>query len=172
MQKREIFKDVEINGRRFRVGKFDALTGSYIAYKLLMEMLPMGLELQMGLTLPTNRSAMSREDFTAIQKECLMVCSEITAMKSGTEMPVQILLASGDWGCPDLREDVMTVIMLTIHVLVFNVSSFFEGDALKGFRDKIQALSPFSAQTSMDSPTPRQSQGAGDNAKFGTEHTP
>jgi hypothetical protein len=43
IEKRPNFKDVKVNGRNFRVKKFDALTGSYIAYRLMAEALPMGV---------------------------------------------------------------------------------------------------------------------------------
>ena len=40
--KREMFKEVDVGERKFRIGRLDALTGSYITTLVLMQMLPFG----------------------------------------------------------------------------------------------------------------------------------
>jgi hypothetical protein len=46
--KREPFKIVELAGKKWRIGRFDALTGSYIAFTVMTKMLPMIAELMGG----------------------------------------------------------------------------------------------------------------------------
>jgi hypothetical protein len=150
MEKRETTKDVEIAGRRWRIGKFDALTGSYIAYKLMVQMLPMGLNEQIGITPNKGGLVMGKEEFKELQTDCLRVCSELTQV-GNAEAPLPVLMANGVWGVEGLDTDVMTVLMLTIHALIFNVSGFFGESALKDLAAGMQGLSPFSVQTSTGS---------------------
>lgn len=91
---RELFKDVEINGRKFRVSKFDALTGSYIIYSLLTQILPMGLGAQIeGLEADPSLPPMSKDKFMEIQKDCLKKCAEIK-MVGDSVVPIPILMLS------------------------------------------------------------------------------
>lgn len=152
--KREVFKDVELNGYKFRIGRFDALLGSYIAFTLLTKMLPSGIEQQvMGdQSLPKGRTSMSKEEFIELQKDCLKICHLLKDV-GGKEVPVPILTSYGEWATDGLNEDVMTVLVLTIHVLIFNIVPFFEGDALKNLLGSFQGLSLFNAPTSTSSPS-------------------
>ena len=101
MEKRETFKDVTFGGRKWRIGRFDALTGSYIAYKILTQILPMGIEAQMGnLSLPKDRGAMSKEEFTSLQKDCLMICSELQLVGT-VETPFPVMTTGGGWESRD-----------------------------------------------------------------------
>jgi hypothetical protein len=147
MSERASFKDVEISGRKFRVGKFDAQTGSYIAFKLTTQVLPFGLDAKMGgiVSLLSNRKPMSKEEFIELQTDCLKVCSEVIE-KNGAQATLSVLMEDGSFGIEDLKQDAMTVIMLTIHALMFNVTSFFGEDALKGLAEKLQGLSLFNAK--------------------------
>jgi hypothetical protein len=147
MSVRETFKDVEISGRKFRIRKFDAQTGSYIAFKLTTQVLPFGMDAQMGgiVGLLSNRKPMSKEEFFELQNDCLKVCSELIE-KDGAQATLAVMMADGSWGVDGLESDAMTVIMLTIHSLMFNVTSFFGEDALKGLTEKLQGLSLFNAK--------------------------
>ena len=86
------FKEFEVGERKFQVKRFDALTGSYIAFTLFEKILPviMGNKDKFLGTktpdasadsfaemLPSTLFKMSREDFTALQKDCLKVCYEV-----------------------------------------------------------------------------------------------
>jgi hypothetical protein len=145
MEKRETHKDVELSGRRWRIEKFDAMTGSYIAYKLMFEMLPMGMNAKIG-NLPSNRKTMSKEDFLSLQRDCLSVCRQLQ-MVGTIETPIPIMMPNGAWAVADLDTDTMTVMLLTIDALVFNVSGFFDGNALKELADSFQGLTLFNAKT-------------------------
>lgn len=154
MQRREVNKTIEISGRRWQIGRFDALTGSYIAFKLLTETLPalpMPPELQEKLGMmfsPTQKSGsiMSKTDFIALQRDCLSVCGEIKNV-GGVETPIPVLMPDGRWAVDDLENDTVTVIALTLTALVFNISSFFEEDALKALKDTFSTFTLFDAST-------------------------
>ena len=152
--KREPFKIVELSGKKFRIGRFDALTGSFIAFTVMTKMLPMIAELMGGdgkapdmdaLTagMINSRASMSREDFTSLQKDCLGVCHHLQSI-NGVDAPVAILIANGTWGVADLEYDVATVLALTVHALFFNISSFFEEGTLGSMMEGFKGL-PFSS---------------------------
>jgi len=130
MNKRETFKEIEIKGRKFRINKFDALTGSYIAYTLMNEVLPMGLNMKAGIPMPKNSTKMTKEAFSELQKDCLRVCGEM--LDAGF---APVIDENGNWGVNDLEYDTATVLNLTIQVLVSNVSSFFDESLLRSLTE-------------------------------------
>lgn len=139
VQKRENFKIIELAGRKWRIIRFDALTGSYIAYQLMFQMLPTVISAFAGKTaegegflssLPKTGNVMSREEFTSLQKDCLSVCSEVKVL-DGQEVSLPVMLQSGMFAVEGLDNDTMTVLGLTVQALVFNVSGFFDEGPLK-----------------------------------------
>ena len=134
MKKRETFKDIEVNGRKFRIKKFDALTGSYVLYTVLTQLLPAGIIQQIsGLTdaMQSTAEPISKEKFIDLQKDCLKMCSEI--IPAGDVIaPMPIMLADGRWGIDGIENDILLVLALTVHVLRYNVEDFFADDALTG----------------------------------------
>jgi hypothetical protein len=147
---RETTKQIEIGDRKFIIGKFDALTGSYIIYTLLTQILPMGLgksieglpENEGNTSLPT----ISKEQFSEIQKDCLKCCSEIQPV-GGQVIPVPVMLKDGRWGVENLEQDALTVTLLTVQVLGFNVQSFFDGNALETLKQSFTQLNSSNAPT-------------------------
>lgn len=145
MPKKETFKDVEVGGRKWRIGKFDALTGSYILYQVMSGVLPMGIETQMtGMGLPKGRGMMSKEDFISLQKECLGVCYELVTVGANNN-PVPVILSNGAWGVEGINDDLNIVIALTVHSLLFNLISFFDESALKELTESFRDLPQFNA---------------------------
>jgi hypothetical protein len=136
--KRESIKDIELAGRRWRIKKFDALTGSYISYKLLSQMLPGGVDKQLG-NMPEGRQVMCKEDFISLQKDCLSVVYELKEA-GANQFPMQIMMPNGSWGVEGLDDDTATVLALTIHALIFNVSGFFDGNTLKELTGSLTGL--------------------------------
>lgn len=133
MPVRETHKDIELNGRKFRLTKFDAQTGSYIGFQILMAMVPGGIENGMK-SLEAGRPILDRKTFMAIQADCLGVCYEIQL----DQFPVKVLLADGRWGVDGLDTDTPLVMALTIHALLFNINSFFEApDAMTSLFDSL-----------------------------------
>jgi hypothetical protein len=151
MDKREDHKIVELAGRKWRIEKFDALTGSYIAYQLMSQMLPGGLDAQItGDQAPKGRPLMSKQEFANLQLDCLHVCYEV--LPAGK---APVIGENGAWGVAGLENDTITIVALTIHALVFNIAGFFDGNALKGLVNSFSDMSLFGAQISKNSPTPR-----------------
>lgn len=142
MEKRETHKIVEISGRKWRIEKFDAFTGSYIAYKVLGATLPMGLEEKVKGEKPSmdKMPVMSKQEFFELQLDCLRVCSEVLPAGSA-----KVIGDNGAWGVMNVEHDTVLVLALTAHALIFNVSAFFDGEALKGLVGSFAGLKFFNA---------------------------
>lgn len=128
-------KEVEIQGRKFRISALDAQTGSYLLFTVFEKMLPSGVEQQVMSTirgegkdpemiLPSGRTLMTKAEFFSFQRDCLSAVAEILP---GRDAP--ILNANGSWGVPDVN--VKLAILLTAHALLFNIADFFDEDGLK-----------------------------------------
>lgn len=138
--KREQHKDIELLGRKWRIERFDALTGSYISSLLLMQVLPMGLEEKLGIKIPMpERSLMEKKTFMDLQCDCLRVCFELKDV-GGVIASLPILLADGRWGVEDIETDIALVMGLTVHALIFNISDFFQGDTLESLSQSFKGL--------------------------------
>lgn len=149
MAKRETEKIVTISGRKFKIEKFDALTGSYIAFMLAEKFLPMGLEAKAGFgDMPKNRQLMSREEFAQLQRDCLSVVSEVLPARSAP-----VIAENGSWGVENIEKDTRLVLLLTVHALAFNVAGFFDGEGLSELKASLVDLIPVSMPTSTDTPT-------------------
>ena len=133
---RETFKDVEIGKRNFRISKFDALTGSYIAYTLMTEALPMGLNTKAGIPLSREMKLMSKQDFKELQISCLNVCEE--KLPAGLQ---PIFDESGRWAVIGIEHDTAIVLTLTIQALMFNVKSFFDESLLTSLSEAFSTMS-------------------------------
>lgn len=154
MSKRETSKIVEMSGRKWSIARFDALTGSYIAYQLMFQMLPALLTAFAGklpegesfvANLPKSGNIMDQKSFTELQLSCLGVCSEVVERGQGPAY-LPVLMADNSFSSPDLRDDTMTVLGLTVHALIFNVSGFFAEGPLKDLMGAVPAASPDSMQ--------------------------
>ena len=151
MSKREEHKILELAGRKWRIEKFDALTGSYIAYQLMSQMLPGDLDAQVtDGQAPKNRPLMSKQEFGNLQLDCLAVCYEV--LPAGK---APVIGENGAWGVAGLENDTVAVMALTIHALIFNIAGFFDGNALKDLVASFAGMNPFNALTSTNSPTPQ-----------------
>lgn len=151
--KREVQKIVKLAGRTWVIDKFDAFTGSYIAYKLLNQLLPGGIDAQIRGAESPSLPVMSKSEFLELQIDALSVVREKLA--SGY---APLIGENGGWGVMDVERNASLIIGLTIHSLIFNLSSFFEGDALKDLMSGLQgvsAMNPFTAPTSTNIPTPQ-----------------
>lgn len=142
MQKRETHKKFDFNGRSWSIGKFDAMTGSYIAYKLMSELVPMvpGLHEKLGMEAPQGAPAMSKADFIELQKDCLGVCAEL--LPAG---PAPVLNPNGTYGVEDF--DMKTALALTVQVLVWNLKDFFDENLWSSLFEGLQSIFPPAAQT-------------------------
>ena len=143
-------KDVEINGVRYQIGRMTAKAGSWVATQIFTKVLPSAIEGQMnklGLdSLPQGRATMTEEEFSNLQDHCLMVCRRYELV-GNIDTALPIMPRPGFWAIKELEYDLLTVVALTVHALVFNISPFFDGDALKGCLQSFQGLGLFNAST-------------------------
>ena len=139
-------KDVEIDGKRYRVGRFTARTGSWMITQLLTKVMPslVGGRLSM-LKLPASGASMTEDDFIGIQNHCLRVCGIYNAEATNVFVPIM----KGETLLKDLEYDLGTVLALTVHTLEFNFRDFFE----KGGMSALQSLSGLSSARSTPSET-------------------
>ena len=148
MEKREIYKQVEIGERSFRIGKFDAVTGSYIAWKLMGEILPMGIKVEGIPSAPGGSPVMTKADFMDLQRDCLYVCAEL--LPAG---PADVLNKNGSWGVEDMENNAKLALALTIHALTWNIVDFFDENLLqslvKGFSNLLPPIVKMSTNTSL-----------------------
>lgn len=138
-------KDATIKKRDYQIGKLDALVGSYIAVTIATKFLPVIMnEGSMGLgELPKGRTEISEAEFRTIQKHCLMVCKRY---EGESRAPMSVMTTDGRFALPDLEKDIVTVLGLTFHALVFNVTPFFEEGGLNSLMSLAQDLVPPSVQ--------------------------
>lgn len=162
MPKREDFKIVELAERRFKIGRFDALTGSYIAVKLVSKLSNVFMAITTGQVTDMNFAAlavaqqiadMSKIEFIELQLECLRVIKEIQNIDGKAEADLPVLASSGSFAVPGLNEDMITVLALVTHTVIFNLTPFFVGNALTSTIQTFKDLSLFDAKTSTSSPT-------------------
>lgn len=148
--KREVSKDIEVSGRRWRIEKFNALTGSYICIKLMAKISGIVFaisdkklsDLPVLITVLTEElSTIAKHEFIDIQRESLMVVKEIQNV-GGVDAPIPILMPDGKFSLPDLEYDAITTLALVCHVLAFNLAPFFEEGVLKGAFGQLQDILP------------------------------
>ena len=110
-KKRESFKVVEINEKKYRIGKFTPLMGSYILIKLEGQ----------GLR------SLSKAEIFDIQKDCLKLVSEVISVEGNPDQYAPIMTEDGRLVGED--NDLGDVVSLVTHVLGFNLEGFFEEGA-------------------------------------------
>lgn len=131
---KEKWKDVELKGHRYRVGKMNPQVGCWIAMQILTKMLPGFMEARLkaeGVNLANNRSQLSEDEFYNIQNHCLRVCSRYQQLGNAPEICQPLIREGGTWEFDDLKDEPLVVMGLTVHTMIFNLAPFFEGDALK-----------------------------------------
>lgn len=160
---RKTTSDVEVGGRKWRINMFDARTGSYICLKLVSKMSGIFMAIASGdlkeeallaMTIGREIGSFNRIEFTELQNTALGAVGEIT-MVGGVEAVLPVLQIGGEWGVPHLEKDLITVLVLTAHSLAFNLSPFFDGDALTQAMNSFQGLNFFNASTLTPSPMPQ-----------------
>lgn len=146
------FKDVTINEQKFQIGRLSARDGSWILLQVMTKMMPPAIASRLNFGLldtSTKRSEMSAAEFHEIQDLCIAACRRYE--KVGTvETPMPIMARPGVFAIAELENDIVTILALTVHVLLFNISCFFDGKALSQVLDSFQDLNLPDALTSMN----------------------
>lgn len=127
-------KSFEFQGGRYQVSKLNALDGSNILRKFASS----------GVQDPQEFiTSMPDEEFKKIQSVLLTAVSEIQVIND-VEVNLPLILPSGVM-VGKASEDAGFTLMLTIISLMFNISGFFVGSALKDYQaiaDSINAQKP------------------------------
>jgi hypothetical protein len=131
---REKFQTFELGGIRYRVRRFDAMTGSYIAFCLLQKALPALMESQLGLE-GGDRPQMPKSEFTALLQECLGVAE---VEKAAGFLPV--LDGNGHLDTA-LEYDSFAVMIIAMRAIRFNLEGFFSDEGGKALGELMQGLS-------------------------------
>lgn len=143
MNKNELFKNIEIDERKFVLGKFDARTGSYILFKLVGILKPLFNSLKdmenaddIDFTeLASSLFSLPEAEFKYIQDNCLMITSEILPGATA-----QVLDKFGTWGSENIEFDTKLVLELTVKSLVFNLSNFFDAKMLSSLSNSLSSF--------------------------------
>jgi len=123
---RDDFKEVEVKGVRYQIGRLDAEAGSWILTQILPNM-------QAGKITDFDKAT-----FGTIQKDVLAVCK-----RADSKIPV--IDPMGRWSDPELKYDLITVMALTVQAVYFNFSDFFGGD---GWQEIMKGLPDFNPSSS------------------------
>ena len=146
----ETYKDIEVSKRKWRITKFDAMTGALIVKKLLPVAAsfmgsdvkkPEDVKLDVGSVILAV-SSIKDEDFIYVQKACLKVVSE--PLGAGF---APVMNDNGSFGVVGIENDTMTVLALVAHVLMFNVTGFFQDTPLASLAKGIMSSFQQSLQT-------------------------
>lgn len=118
-------KIIEVNGRKYKLSKMDARTGSYVAFKLAVIIAPAikegNLENAFGQI-----SSLPRNEFDELQTLLLGTVAEIKTV-DGQDLPMA-LMRNGSFINEELQFDVSSVMQLTVQAAMFNVGDFFAGN--------------------------------------------
>ena len=134
IRRREKYQEFNIGEAKYRVRKFDAMTGSFIAFTIAQKALPAIMESQLGLD-GTGRPQMSKNEFMDLLNECLSV-AEIE--KQAGFLP--ILDGNGHLDL-SLEDDTFTVMIIAMRAIKFNLESFFSEEGGKALSEIMQGLS-------------------------------
>lgn len=133
-KKRVTEKVLDIEGRTFKIVKFDPLLGNYILLKCVTEVLPFGIGEKAGIEHKSEAKPINKEDFISLQADVLKHAYEILP---GDTPPV--VRENDTYGVMDLSMGI--AIQLLIGVLAFNFSDFFVGDGFSNIKDLLDSVS-------------------------------
>ena len=141
-------KDLVLNGSRYQISRMDAAVGSWLLFRLMdsmrkifadtdgtqpepQEVAPDQKEQAAHAMISAMLMTLEKDDFVKVQREALKVCGQYAAVGE-KEVVLPVLMASGGFAVPALKNDIVSVVTLTSGSLYFNLSPFFLGDGLKG----------------------------------------
>lgn len=145
---RETERIIELGSKKWKIKKFDAMTGSYIAIKILSRIAHIALGITSGqikdksiivTALASEISTLSKQEFMEIQAESLNVCFLIEKV-GDKEVESPIRLPDGNWAVGGVSDNVLLIMSLIAHVLLLNLSGFFDESALKESAKSFEGL--------------------------------
>jgi hypothetical protein len=139
----ELTKDVTVSGTRYQIGRMKAKDGSWVLAQVMTKMLPAALENGLagsGAQLAANRAQISEDEFANIQAHALAV---VRRYENG--LPVPVFVRPDRWAAKDLEYDLVAVMALTVHSIVFTLSPFFSGDGMTQLLESFPGLPALSS---------------------------
>lgn len=137
MDIQENYKDIEINGRKFRLNKLSAMTGTFMMVKLVGILVPMLDNINID---SLDTTALKDLNYTQISKSlCDLEEKELKTIQEKSLKVVEELLPAGPqkilgdydkWGVENIEFDMALVLNLTVQSIWFNVESFLKGSPL------------------------------------------
>ena len=124
MDLRSRFSEVDEGGRRYRLTKMDARTGSWL-FMFLMGKATGGLEGVTRLQISTALQKCSKEEFELVQYELLRRTELLTDNPEGDPIPVPVVNNSKVIVDRELADDAPTCLNLTLEGIMLNVNPFF-----------------------------------------------
>jgi hypothetical protein len=121
-------KVIEVNGKKYKLSKMDARTGSYVAFKLAVIVAPAlkGGEVEKALS---QISTLPRNEFDELQSLLLGTVTELKTV-DGQELPMP-LMRNGSFINEELQFDVASIMQLTVQAAMFNIGDFFSGNVVQ-----------------------------------------
>ena len=140
MEKRITEKLVTIRDTEYRIKKLDARSAVHLAFQL-KSFMPQTDDA--GEIIESARSNMNKRDFFALENDLLSACYHV--MPADKKGEICVIDERNNFVMEDLAKDPVTVSLLMIHSLIFNVMDFFDESFLKAFapitRDISQLMS-------------------------------
>lgn len=123
-------QDIEVGGKKYRLTKIDARTGSYVAAKLALIAAPLLTDKKFDeKTMAALVPNLSRRDFDEIQTILLKSVLKLNEAKDNL-LPEPILKSDGSFVDEELEYDAASVMNLTAQAAMFNVGAFFAAAGL------------------------------------------
>jgi hypothetical protein len=139
----EISKDVEFDGKNYRISRMTAKTGSGILGQLLPKLIPFLDGNGLSTVAIINMLPTIEEDvYSRIQDNCLAVTSKYE--ENGAVTPV--FLKPNIWAVKELEYDGPAVLALMTHALIFNLAPFFVGGGLQKILASVADLTLLNSQ--------------------------
>ncbi len=131
IKKRKVTDELVLEGRTFKLKKFDPLTGNYILMQIITLVLPLGigdmLNGEMGTEMlpkkSSNAQMMGKKEFIELQKDILTNVYEV--LPAGE---TQVVRENGTYGVENFTGTIC--LQLLIACLAFNFADFFADGVL------------------------------------------
>ena len=133
----KVTKEVTLGENVYEINPFTPRVGSWILAQVLTKIFPSAIESQLGIDNSMKKTEMSEEEFHNIQDHCLAVVKRFVDV-GGNRVAMSIMKDKERFAMPDLEYDLITVMALTVHVLLFNIVPFFDADRLKSVLQTFQ----------------------------------
>ena len=137
MEKRELYREFQLAGRKWRVGKWDARTGSYWAHKFMTETPPQSIRKGLANVGVFGSQAMNKADFFDLENDCLALVDE--HLDAGW---TPILNADGNFAVVGLEKEGGLVLLFVIQAMDFNLRSFFPEGGLASLASPLDTSQP------------------------------